>query len=307
MKKICLISTYCDTEEKKQILTKNIQKIKSINLDVMIFTPISLPNEIYDLCDYVIISKENPVFDWPLKAYGLWKKFLVDDCEVFMSTTFRDYGYANLNQYKRMGEFAIKYNYDHFFFMIYDVVITDDVIRILQEEENNLFYKSGRNDQVWNLGLHLISLDKTKIIEFTNLINQEDYLSDSTDDAFSFIVKKNSQLDMEISDIVIYDDVDLFTNENIWEKKLNKDISYFIHRNDEDSFIKLVFYGFPDELEVEVQYNNFIKFFSVKEYDEIEIKEKNFDWFKIKVQENYYEISNVINNIKWNSFEKNCN
>ena len=100
MKKICLISTYCDTEEKKQILTKNIQKIKSINLDVMIFTPISLPNEIYDLCDYVIISKENPVFDWPLKAYGLWKKFLVDDCEVFMSTTFRDYGYANLNQYK---------------------------------------------------------------------------------------------------------------------------------------------------------------------------------------------------------------
>lgn len=306
MKKICLISTYCDTDEKQQILIKNIQKIKLINLDVMVFTPISLPNKIYDLCDYVIISKENPVFDWPEKAYFLWKTFRKDNCEVYMSTTFRDYGYANLNQFKRMGEFVKNHDYDHFFFMIYDVNIDHEVIKILKEEENNLFYKSGRNNEIWGLGLHLISLDKLKLIKFINLINKEDYLSDTSDDAFNFIVKKNKQLGMIVSDVVIFDEIYLFEEENVWGKKLNENIRYFIHRNEDDNFVKLIFYGFQSELQVQIQYNNFSKTLTVKEYDEIEISEKNFDWLCVKIKNFDYNITEVVNGVKNNFYKKKC-
>jgi hydroxymethylglutaryl-CoA synthase len=60
MKKIALISTFCDNEEKLEILKENIKKLKSLFVDVIIFTPLKLTDEIIALCDYVIFSKENP-------------------------------------------------------------------------------------------------------------------------------------------------------------------------------------------------------------------------------------------------------
>ena len=41
MKKIVLISTYCDTIEKIEILKENIIKIKSFGLDVLVISPLT--------------------------------------------------------------------------------------------------------------------------------------------------------------------------------------------------------------------------------------------------------------------------
>ena len=40
MKKIALISTYCDDENKVNVLSKNIDKLKKLGLDVLIISPI---------------------------------------------------------------------------------------------------------------------------------------------------------------------------------------------------------------------------------------------------------------------------
>jgi hypothetical protein len=190
--------------------------------------------------------------------------------------------------------------------MIYDVNIDHEVIKILKEEENNLFYKSGRNNEIWGLGLHLISLDKLKLIEFINLINKEDYLSDTSDDVFNFIVKKNKQLGMIVSDVVIFDEIYLFEEENVWGKKLNENIRYFIHRTEEDNFVKLIFYGFEGELQIQIQYNNFLKISSVKEYDEIEISEKNFHYLCVRIKNFDYDITDVVNSVKNNFYKIDC-
>ena len=69
MKKIALISTFCDTEEKQNLLKENIIKIKNLKIDVIVISPLQIPHDIINLCDYFLYTKENPVFDWPLKSY----------------------------------------------------------------------------------------------------------------------------------------------------------------------------------------------------------------------------------------------
>ena len=54
MKKIALISTFCDTEEKQNVLYENIVKLKEFGVDVMALSPnfITLPQHIISSCDY---------------------------------------------------------------------------------------------------------------------------------------------------------------------------------------------------------------------------------------------------------------
>jgi hypothetical protein len=48
MKKIALISTFCDTEYKKNILHENVEKIKKLDIDVMLLSPnfIEIPKKL---------------------------------------------------------------------------------------------------------------------------------------------------------------------------------------------------------------------------------------------------------------------
>ena len=112
MKKIALISTFCDTQEKIELLTKNINKIKDIGVDVMLISPLKLTDEIIELADYTIFSKENPVLNWPEKSYFQWWGGQINGQNITMRTTYPDYGYAGLVQVKRMADFALSMDYE---------------------------------------------------------------------------------------------------------------------------------------------------------------------------------------------------
>jgi len=49
-KRIVLISSYCDTKEKIDILINTIKTIKSHNLDVMVNSPLPLPSDVINMC-----------------------------------------------------------------------------------------------------------------------------------------------------------------------------------------------------------------------------------------------------------------
>ena len=54
MKKIALISTFCDTDFKKNILHENVKKIKSLGIDVMLISPnfIEIHQKTIELSDF---------------------------------------------------------------------------------------------------------------------------------------------------------------------------------------------------------------------------------------------------------------
>ena len=79
MRKIALIGSYCDTEEKIQILKENIKKLKDLGLDILVISPLTLPSEIIESSDFVFFTKENPLLTWPVRAVTFWKTIYTPD------------------------------------------------------------------------------------------------------------------------------------------------------------------------------------------------------------------------------------
>ncbi len=88
-----------------------------------------------------------------------WQEFLINGKIIKLHSTVPDYGYAGLNQVKRMADLALSMGYDHFFPTIYDIEINKEVEKVLLSNKINSFYPSRRGDALWEVGLHLISLN----------------------------------------------------------------------------------------------------------------------------------------------------
>ena len=69
MKKIALISSFCNDKNKINVLISNIKKLKEMNFDVLLISPIQLDTEVTKYCDYYFFTKDNPVYNWPCLLY----------------------------------------------------------------------------------------------------------------------------------------------------------------------------------------------------------------------------------------------
>ena len=259
MKKVALISTFCDSKEKLDLLTENIKKIKKLKVvDVIIYTPIQLPHEIYKICDVVIFSKENPVLNWPKKAMEAWSTFNVGGRIIKLSTTVPDYGYAGLNQLKRMADLALSMGYDHFFPTIYDIEINEEVENIFISNKTNNFYPSRRGDTLWEVGLHLISLNRKHMKRFNELINEEDYIN-HMGDAFTFtkdcIIKENLGVIENTPEII--DKIAMV--HDFWNCSPTNKFKCFIQKNIEDGEnIKILLYGYEGKKLFQIYIDNML-------------------------------------------------
>jgi hypothetical protein len=307
MKKIALISTFCNTEEKQNLLKENIIKIKNLKIDVMVISPIQLPSDIVGLCDYFIYTKENPVFDWPLKSYFYWWEGIIKGITTKMTTCQPDYGFAGLLHIKRMANLALSMNYDIFFPMIYDLNFTPYVESIFNNNKKNSFFPSKRGDHsFWPVGLNLMSLDREHLTRFKDLITKESYLTESKGDAFSWTQRAIDFIpgiieEEPVEDLIYYYDISGFYNFSNYS--LIEGIKLFIHKIPNNE-IKLIFYSFKDTKDFIIKTEDFIKEFSVGEFEEIELPYKEYNSFIIKHKEQEYNFTSILSKIVFNSFTK---
>jgi hypothetical protein len=163
MKKVALISTFCDTQEKIDILKRNIFSVKSMNIDVILISPFYMDKDVVDMCDYFFVTKDNPVLDWPEKAMYMWKILFKDEQKIKITTTYSDYGFAGLTQVKQLSEIALNLEYERFYHMIYDLKIDENVISGLNSNESNSIYPSKRGETIWDVGLHFMIFDRENL------------------------------------------------------------------------------------------------------------------------------------------------
>jgi hypothetical protein len=304
MKKIALISSFCDAQNKIDLLHKNILMLKNLGIDVMVFTPFALPNEINEAADYILISKENPLLDWPEKSYFQWWDVTVNGQNMKMSVTYPDYGFAGLTQVKRMADLALSMEYDLFFPMIYDININDHVKNVLLDTRKNSFFPSMRGGQIWSLGLHLISLDRDHLIRLKNLITKESYLIESEFDAFAWLHRAVKLIPGKIETEPIEDLIYFFDNKDFFDFSIIENIKCFIHKI-EGQDIKLVFYNFGGVKNFKVKTENFTQEYSVMEWEELTFPFANYESFIVTYEGRDYDFTNILLNIKHNIFIKN--
>lgn len=287
MKKIALISSYCDNQQKVDLLKNNISKIKDLSVDVMVMTPLPLPQDLIELCDYVIFSKENPVLNWPEKAYYQWWAGTINGSNIEMTTTYPDYGYAGLIQVKRMADLALSMDYDMYFPMIYDININEHVQSVLIDSKKNSFYPSMRDGQVWAIGLHLISLDREHMFRFKTLITKESYLVEGDFDAFAWLHRAVKLIPGVIEQTPVEDLIYFLQNKNFFDCGLTQKYKCFIHKTYFDN-MKIVFYDFGGIKEFEIISDDFRKTISLREWEEVELP--FVDTNKLSVLHDFEEI-----------------
>ena len=180
MKKIALISTFCNTQEKQDVLKNNILKLKELGVDVMVISPTSINQDIVDICDYFFFTKENPILKWPERANTFWWKTINQhNKEIELHRDIDDYGWAALYQVKKLSEIALTYNYNIFYHVIYDVNISDQLVQdIINNKFNTTYHRINPNDPLdqWDVTLHFLSFNRNNLIKFKDKITKENYL-----------------------------------------------------------------------------------------------------------------------------------
>lgn len=303
MKKIALISTFCDNQEKLDLLKKNVIKIKELGVDVMIISPLKLDYEIIELCDFAIFSKENPVLNWPEKSYYQWWDGTVNGEHITMTTTYPDYGYAGLVQVKRMADLALSMDYDVFFPMIYDININDHVEGVFRDSKKNSFFPSMRDGHVWGIGLHLISLDRDHLTRFKNLITKESYLVEGDFDAFAWLHRAVKLIPGVVEEQPVEDLIYFLSNTDFFNISQSHKFKCFIHKTSIDK-MKIVFYNFGGIKQFEIKTENFRESFEVREWQEITLPFFDCHQLVVEHEEEEFDFSVDLSKIGYNKFIK---
>ena len=128
---LIIILSHCDTEEKREILIDNINKIKSNNFDILLVSHIPIPPSIQELVEYFIYDKSNPLIYWPERGMVFWRS-ITSNISYKMTNILPDYGWTALNQILLGGNLGLSLDYDYFSFINYDTRLTDLTIEALK-------------------------------------------------------------------------------------------------------------------------------------------------------------------------------
>jgi FkbM family methyltransferase len=287
---IVLISSYCDNQEKKDVLLKNLKLLRDAGLDTAVISPLPLPEEIVSATDYFFQTKENIVLSWPTHAMYEWMSFAINKKQYVLTTMYDDYGFSGLQHVKRLGEMFLNYDYDFYNYIIYDTVIDDYVLNFLKTGHRKMVFPSQRGEKTWGVGLHLMSFDKENLKKVLEKITLENYLSYKDFDAFAFLHNHIViPLDIAIGDRYVKDWIFYYDNDN---DKMNfseiASLKYFFMSEESDREMSILFYGTKEVFDVVIKIND-----TEKEY-----RIKNLDFINLGITKNEFKKGSIVINGK---------
>jgi len=305
MKKVALISSFCDTEEKIEILEKNIKIIKNLGVDVILISPIFLPSSSTSLCDYYFQSKDNPVLDWPTRSMFIWREMFIGQSKYKMTKTYGDYGWAGLYQVKQLSELALLHGYDQFFHMIYDLKIDENVIEGFKSNKTCSIFPSTRNGQIWKAGLHFMIFDRKNLSRFISNIHLDSYLNLRGADAFDWLENLHRVFPYSFEETPVEDEIYYYEGHDFFNCSPIREQPFFVIKDDETlETIKLLFYSVEDEISVKITVDEKI---IEEKITDLKIIDLGFNKMTRKsvlilYKDIEYDITSIIDKIKHNTF-----
>ena len=308
MKKIVLVSTFCDNEEKQNVLKETIVKVKEIGMDVMVISPnfIQIRQDIIDLCDFFFYTKENPLLKWPIRQYTHWYEMPVLNNKICcIHRGFADYGWAALYQTKKLSQFALTFDYDIFHHIIYDLEFDDEVVsEFLSDEVNFIHARRNPNhpEEIWETTLHFMTFDRPMMELIEKEITLENYLN-GNGVAEGEVLKWRNKFNLKTSSKIIKDKIfywegyDFFNYSPFPEFKLflskNEPITIWVGENpvyDEilPENLRMVFHGFSNMNEIQITVNGITNTYQPKEWEIIEfpVSSQNINEIIFKYKDN---------------------
>lgn len=179
MKKIALIQSHCNTDEKINLLKNNIKILSEIGLDILLFTHIPLPSEIINTVKYYILDSTNPIL-WEERRQIYWWS----DNQIKLETIVPDYGWTVYNQIIKSYNFVRNEEYDLYFIICYDLIIDEFIENIINNNKigkfkhirpKNLNNLDEGYDVVFDTSLIFLSLNKLDLEIIVNDCDKLEY------------------------------------------------------------------------------------------------------------------------------------
>lgn len=306
MKRLVLITSYCDNQTKLECLKKNIFKLKEMGLDVMVYSPILLDEEVMKISDYFFYNKNNPVLDWPEKAIYYWKEFFYENSRYRFSRTVPDYGWAALYQVKQLTQIGAGMDYDYYYLMDYDLKF-DDLKEYFAKDEPKTIFPSKRGDTTWDYGLHFMILNKKYLKMISDLITKELYMKFNSGNAYDCFGEIGKIINSDRGKVFVEDEISYFENNDLFNFSPFQDFNFFIEKNDQTlSNIKLWFYGLGNQLELVIKTNGVENNVLINNFDIIDlgITKNNIDNVELVYNFQSHDITGIIKKLKHTTVEK---
>lgn len=254
MKKIALISSYCDTVEKLEVLKENLNILKLNNVDTFVISNLKIDID----CDYFFLTKENPILSWPERSITSWRILEHEKYKVQIESSLDDYGWASLYQIKKIMEIALTYDYDIFYVMLYDLEIDQIIIDYLKSDEINVIFprKDFNTDKIYPSSLHFSIFNKEKLHTMSKLIDKNTYLQINDGFAEDFVHQSVISLGLNHSSHVVTDSIQAVNFDSTFNHSTNENYKIFFSKNDEN--FKFLIYDFDEQLNVSINDKNFI-------------------------------------------------
>lgn len=272
-KKVALISTFCDTEEKLSILEENIIKLKALNIDVIAISPILIPQKIVNLCDYFFYTKDNELLKWPIRMYTHWYEMKLPNGNITtLQRGLADYGWAGLSQVKKLSQIALTFDYDIFYHLIYDLEIDEVVKSELKSSTKNIIHprRDPHNpENLWETTLHFMVFDRLMMEKIVDEIQLDEYLR-TNGVAEGEVLKWKNKFNIPTSNHPVKDRIFYWENFDFFNYSPFSDFKMFISKNDKMTIwlsenppyqselndnLKLVFHGFENMNEIKIILN----------------------------------------------------
>jgi len=268
MKKIALLSTFCDTPEKIEVLVENSRILKSLGVDVMVNSPLNLDPEVVKEFDFYFKNKENPVLTWPDRIHTAWRVQTNEFGQtVKIIRGMREYSWAALYQIKKLSEFALSYDYDIFYHMNYDILLDDELKKEILSESRNKIYpvKDERTGHIWQGSPLLSSFDRGNLQKISEDITKERY-KNGYSIAEDFVHSWVEKFGLIHSSYYAKDRISLDKNSDIFSEVRQEDVldysknsSYKLFWNKEEGLnLKILIWNFDRSKKISISVNNSI-------------------------------------------------
>jgi hypothetical protein len=269
----------------------------------MVNSPLPLPSDVINMCDFYVQTKENPLLYWPQKSVMSWVRYTGKDREIVIKRSVIDYGWAALYQTKKLSEYALTYDYERYYHIIYDTEIDDTVVSTFLSDKKCNFYPFHEH----KVSLHLIALDRENLLKFSNLITFDSYLKFNSiveNWLYDTLIKSNMDYKIELEKI---EDLILFhKDENLFDYSDISGLVFFIVKdvvhNDE---VCLYFYNNKEKINVLITVDGVESSYNISNRDIVNLGFKPYNIKNVLISYNgiVSDITEKIKNITHNVIE----
>jgi hypothetical protein len=213
MKKLIIISTYPNNEQKEHILSECIDKFKVLEFDILIVSHYPIPVYIQNKVNYCLIDNQNILLPYELTP----KYWLIND---EFNVNINNYGHQLTvsTNIKNGIDFATNNNYEFFLFT----------------ESDNLIDKSDIT-KIDKLSFLMFFTNK-KMIFFNHLVDNEPIYETLIFGGIPSYYQENIKLPLTVEDVVNNDEFIDFSLEKILYNQSKKEDDYLLIKSDSQSY-----------------------------------------------------------------------